>query len=79
MNIKVIAEGVENEAQLSFLRAHQCGGFQGYYYSQPLTVDKLAARLFGHPAGAGGESGDQMRMPAHEIEVTASAAPVPAI
>jgi diguanylate cyclase (GGDEF)-like protein/PAS domain S-box-containing protein len=45
LNLKVIAEGVENEAQLSFLRAHQCGEFQGYYFSQPLTVEQLAHKL----------------------------------
>ncbi|MFZ0312684.1 MAG: EAL domain-containing protein [Candidatus Korobacteraceae bacterium] len=50
LNLQVIAEGVENEAQLSFLRAHQCGEFQGYYYSQPLTVDQLDDKLRKLPA-----------------------------
>ncbi len=50
LNLKVIAEGVENEAQLSFLRTHQCGEFQGYYYSQPLTVDTLVDKLLEHRA-----------------------------
>jgi diguanylate cyclase (GGDEF)-like protein len=39
LNLRVIAEGVENEAQLSFLRAHQCNGIQGYYLSRPLTAE----------------------------------------
>jgi EAL domain-containing protein (putative c-di-GMP-specific phosphodiesterase class I) len=43
----VIAEGVENEAQMSFLRAHQCDEIQGYYFSKPLTVDKAADKLRG--------------------------------
>jgi diguanylate cyclase (GGDEF)-like protein len=47
LNLKVIAEGVENEAQLSFLRAHQCDEIQGYYFSKPLTVDKIADKLRG--------------------------------
>ena len=42
LNLKVIAEGVENEAQMSFLRAHQCDEIQGYYFSKPLAVDKVA-------------------------------------
>jgi EAL domain-containing protein (putative c-di-GMP-specific phosphodiesterase class I) len=42
LNLKVIAEGVENEAQMSFLRAHQCDEIQGYYFSKPLTFDKVA-------------------------------------
>jgi diguanylate cyclase (GGDEF)-like protein/PAS domain S-box-containing protein len=46
LRLKVIAEGVENEAQMSFLRAHQCDEIQGYYFSKPLTVDKVADKLF---------------------------------
>jgi EAL domain-containing protein (putative c-di-GMP-specific phosphodiesterase class I) len=53
LNLDVIAEGVENEAQLSFLRAHKCGEFQGYYYSQPLTVDQLDEKLRKPPAALG--------------------------
>jgi len=45
LNLKVIAEGVENEAQMSFLRAHQCDEIQGYYFSKPLTVDQIADKL----------------------------------
>jgi diguanylate cyclase (GGDEF)-like protein/PAS domain S-box-containing protein len=45
LNLKVIAEGVEDEAQLSFLRAHQCDEIQGYYFSRPLAVDKVAGKL----------------------------------
>jgi EAL domain-containing protein (putative c-di-GMP-specific phosphodiesterase class I) len=51
LNLKVIAEGVENEAQMSFLRAHQCDEIQGYYFSKPLVVDNVADKLRGdHPA-----------------------------
>ena len=45
LNLKVIAEGVEDEAQMSFLRAHQCDEIQGYYFSKPLAVDKVAGKL----------------------------------
>ena len=45
LNLKVIAEGVENEAQMSFLRAHQCDEIQGYYFSKPLPVDQVADKL----------------------------------
>jgi EAL domain-containing protein (putative c-di-GMP-specific phosphodiesterase class I) len=47
LNLKVIAEGVEDEAQVSFLRAHQCDESQGYYFSKPLAVDKVADKLRG--------------------------------
>lgn len=45
LNLKVIAEGVETGPQMAFLRAHQCDQIQGYYFSRPLTADKVAEKL----------------------------------
>ena len=45
LRLKVIAEGVEDEAQLSFLRDHKCDEIQGYYFSKPLAVDKIPDKL----------------------------------
>lgn len=45
LKLKVIAEGVEDEAQLSFLRAHQCDEIQGYYFCKPLAVDAVTDLL----------------------------------
>ncbi len=45
LSLKVIAEGVENEAQMSFLRLHKCDEIQGYYFSEPLAADKVADKL----------------------------------
>src|SRR3984885_7312760 len=50
LRLKVIAEGVEDEAQMSFLRAHHCDEIQGYYFSRPLAVDKVADKLRGNVA-----------------------------
>jgi EAL domain-containing protein (putative c-di-GMP-specific phosphodiesterase class I) len=47
LNLKVIAEGVEDEAQMTFLRERQCDEIQGYYFSKPLAVDKVADKLRG--------------------------------
>jgi diguanylate cyclase (GGDEF)-like protein/PAS domain S-box-containing protein len=47
LNLKVIAEGVEDEAQMSFLRTHHCDQIQGYYFSKPLAVDDVADKLRG--------------------------------
>jgi diguanylate cyclase (GGDEF)-like protein/PAS domain S-box-containing protein len=61
LRLKVIAEGVENEAQMSFLRAHHCDEIQGYYFSKPLAVDKVADKLRGNspePHKPGGDDGD---------------------
>jgi len=47
LKLKVIAEAVEDEAQLSFLRENHCDEIQGYYFSRPLTVEAAADFLRG--------------------------------
>ncbi|HET6929026.1 MAG TPA: EAL domain-containing protein [Candidatus Acidoferrum sp.] len=47
LNLKVIAEGVEDESQMSFLREHQCDEIQGYYFSKPLMADQVVEILGG--------------------------------
>lgn len=39
LNCEVIAEGVETEEQLKYLREHGCDIIQGYYYSKPLPLE----------------------------------------
>ncbi|MES2624801.1 MAG: EAL domain-containing protein [Pseudomonadota bacterium] len=46
LNLKVVAEGVETQYQVDFLRNIGCDLIQGFYYSFPLTVtefEKIAA------------------------------------
>jgi EAL domain-containing protein (putative c-di-GMP-specific phosphodiesterase class I) len=54
LDLKVIAEGVETQQQLAFLRAHECDSMQGYYFSKPVPADVLGKllRVFGVPARA---------------------------
>lgn len=37
MQVRVIAEGVETQEQLSYLRSLECDEIQGYYFSRPLS------------------------------------------
>jgi diguanylate cyclase (GGDEF)-like protein/PAS domain S-box-containing protein len=45
LHLQVIAEGVETEAQLCYLRRHSCDQMQGYYFSKPLPVDAFEQLL----------------------------------
>ncbi|HWI11121.1 MAG TPA: EAL domain-containing protein [Burkholderiaceae bacterium] len=45
LNMKVLAEGVENEGQLALLVASRCDQIQGYYFSRPARADAIAAML----------------------------------
>ena len=45
LDLNVIAEGVETEEQLAFLKAHQCEEGQGYYFSKALPADAFARLL----------------------------------
>ncbi len=41
LNTKAVAEGVETETQVEFLRGIGCDQIQGYYYSKPLSVENF--------------------------------------
>lgn len=48
LKMNVIAEGVETDRQLAFLKAQGCDEVQGYFYSRPLPVDELTDYLRNH-------------------------------
>jgi EAL domain-containing protein (putative c-di-GMP-specific phosphodiesterase class I) len=43
LNLKLIAEGVEQSSHEIFLRAHGCEYAQGYYYSKPVPASEIEA------------------------------------
>ena len=45
LGLAVVAEGVETEAQLAFLREVRCDEIQGFLYSKPVPAAQLAALL----------------------------------
>ena len=51
LNLKVIAEGVENEEQLKLLRLHHCDEGQGFLFGHPLVADEFI-KLLAKQAGA---------------------------
>ena len=45
LGMRIVAEGVETEPQLAFLRENHCDMAQGYLFSKPVPVDELAQWL----------------------------------
>jgi diguanylate cyclase (GGDEF)-like protein len=46
LNLKVVAEGVETEDQLNYLRDHACDEVQGYLLSRPVPEEQMEKLLF---------------------------------
>ncbi|MES2126495.1 MAG: EAL domain-containing protein [Pseudomonadota bacterium] len=45
LKLQVIAEGVEKDAQLAYLRRHGCDEMQGYYFSRPVEEQEFELML----------------------------------
>ena len=45
LNLRVVAEGVENEEQIDFLRRNNCDELQGFHFSRPIPPDELGRFL----------------------------------
>lgn len=45
LGLSIVAEGVETEKQLEYLRKHNCHKIQGYYFSKPLPQKELLELL----------------------------------
>ncbi|MDB5839860.1 MAG: Bacteriophytochrome cph2 [Herminiimonas sp.] len=45
LGLRIVAEGVETEAQYEFLRRHECDECQGYFFSKPIPGVEFEALL----------------------------------
>jgi len=57
LNLEIVAEGVENDAQLEVLKGLKCDEIQGFYYSRPIPAETFASilrlgRIDGHATAA---------------------------
>ncbi len=62
LGLRVIAEGVETEAQCEFMRGNACDEIQGYFFSRPVPKEQLEALLIA-----------DRRLPAHLMRVQTKA------
>jgi len=51
LDLTVVAEGIETQAQLAYIKALKCEEYQGFLYSQPLAADEFLQLM-----GIGGRS-----------------------
>jgi diguanylate cyclase (GGDEF)-like protein/PAS domain S-box-containing protein len=50
LNMRIVAEGLETEEELVFLKSHQCDEAQGYYFSRPVCAQEFARLLEASPS-----------------------------
>ena len=61
-DMEIIAEGVETQEQLRFLKNHRCDLIQGYLISRPIPAAELeqALQAFGKRQRRFGKTGEQV-------------------
>jgi EAL domain-containing protein (putative c-di-GMP-specific phosphodiesterase class I) len=50
LRLNVIAEGVESQDQVRFLRERSCDEIQGFYFSRPVAASEIRAFALRHSA-----------------------------
>jgi EAL domain-containing protein (putative c-di-GMP-specific phosphodiesterase class I) len=53
LKLEVVAEGIESQDQLDFLRAQRCDHAQGHLFGDPMTADDFCALLVAEAEGSG--------------------------
>lgn len=49
LGLRVVAEGVETQAQFTHLLEQGCNAFQGYYFAKPVAVETITSSLLSPP------------------------------
>ncbi len=50
LGFKVVAEGVETAEQMAFLKDKDCDQIQGYYFSKPVSPERILEMMLPVPA-----------------------------
>ncbi|HEY7672272.1 MAG TPA: EAL domain-containing protein [Gammaproteobacteria bacterium] len=53
LGLEVVAEGVESQDQLAFLKSQRCDYAQGHLFGDPMTSDEFCALLIAEAGGSG--------------------------
>lgn len=61
LGLTIVAEGIETQEQLDFLRHHRCDQAQGYHIARPMPVEELEQRFL---AGVHWQAGTEPALPA---------------
>jgi diguanylate cyclase (GGDEF)-like protein len=61
LGVRIVAEGVEDEAQALWLRAAGCDRMQGYWFARPMPAEDMENRLRASRAAQGGWSAEPLR------------------
>ena len=66
LGMKVVAEGIETEEQIEFLRECRCDALQGYFFAEPVTAKELLAEV-GRRKGERTARDERSQIPRKEI------------
>jgi EAL domain-containing protein (putative c-di-GMP-specific phosphodiesterase class I) len=49
LELRIVAEGIESQTEIEYLRSRQCDYFQGYFFSRPQPFEQFAQAIHSAP------------------------------